>query len=90
MDWYHTLEVSWMLLTIAKVLLVIFSIGLILVVLLQSGKSAGLSGAITGGAEQLVGRKARGFDAVLAKITAGLAIGFIGLTLWVAWLVANA
>ncbi|TCP55826.1 preprotein translocase subunit SecG [Tumebacillus sp. BK434] len=90
MDWYHTLEVSWMLLTIAKVLLVIFSIGLILVVLLQSGKSAGLSGAITGGAEQLVGRKARGFDAVLAKITAGLAVGFIGLTLWVAWLVANA
>ncbi|WP_132945053.1 preprotein translocase subunit SecG [Tumebacillus sp. BK434] len=79
-----------MLLTIAKVLLVIFSIGLILVVLLQSGKSAGLSGAITGGAEQLVGRKARGFDAVLAKITAGLAVGFIGLTLWVAWLVANA
>ncbi|ASS76497.1 preprotein translocase subunit SecG [Tumebacillus algifaecis] len=79
-----------MLLTIAKVLLVIFALGLILVVLLQSGKSAGLSGAITGGAEQLVGRKARGFDAVLAKITAGLAIGFIGLTLWVAWLVANA
>ncbi|ARU61471.1 preprotein translocase subunit SecG [Tumebacillus avium] len=79
-----------MLLTIAKILLVIFSIGLILIVLLQSGKSAGLSGAITGGAEQLVGRKARGFDAVLAKITAGLAIGFIGLTLGVAWLVANA
>lgn len=90
MGTFHTLEVSWMLLTIAKVLLVIFALGLILVVLLQSGKSAGLSGAITGGAEQLVGRKARGFDAVLAKITAGLAIGFIGLTLWVAWLVANA
>lgn len=78
------------MLTFAKVLLVIFCIGLILVVLLQSGKSAGLSGAITGGAEQMVGRKARGFDAVLAKITAGLAVGFIVVCLWVAWLVANA
>ncbi|MFD2171923.1 preprotein translocase subunit SecG [Tumebacillus lipolyticus] len=77
------------MLTFAKILLVIVSIGLILVVLLQSGKSAGLSGAITGGAEQLIGRKARGFDAVLAKITAGLAIAFIALTLWVAWMVAN-
>ena len=35
-------------------LLVIVSIGLILVVLLQSGKSAGLSGAISGGAETLI------------------------------------
>jgi preprotein translocase subunit SecG len=78
------------MLTFAKVLLVIVSILLILVVLLQSGKSAGLSGAITGGAEQMIGRKARGFDAVLAKITAGLAVAFIGLTLWVAWLIANA
>lgn len=34
------------------VLLVIVSIVLIVVVLLQSGKSAGLSGAISGGAEQ--------------------------------------
>lgn len=78
------------MLTFAKILLMIFSIGLILVVLLQSGKSAGLSGAITGGAEQIMGRKARGFDAVLAKITAGLAFGFIAITLWVAWMIANA
>lgn len=35
------------------VLLVIVSIVLIVVVLLQSGKSAGLSGAISGGAEQI-------------------------------------
>lgn len=33
-------------------LLVIVSIALIIVVLLQSSKSAGLSGAISGGAEQ--------------------------------------
>ena len=33
-------------------LLVIVALALIVVVLLQSGKSAGLSGAISGGAEQ--------------------------------------
>ncbi|GAX90772.1 preprotein translocase subunit SecG [Effusibacillus lacus] len=75
--------------TFAKILLVIFSVLLIITVLLQSGRSAGLSGAITGGAEQMMGRKARGMDAVFAKITAGLAIGFILLSVWVAWLVTN-
>lgn len=43
--------------TLLVTLLVIVSIGLILCVLLQSGKSAGLSGAIAGGAEQLFGNK---------------------------------
>ena len=44
-------------------LLVIVALSLIVVVLLQSGKSAGLSGAISGGAEQLFGKqKARGLD----------------------------
>jgi preprotein translocase subunit SecG len=51
-------------------LLVIDVIVLIVLVLLQSGKSAGLSGAISGGAEQLFGKtKARGLDAVLQKAT---------------------
>jgi len=77
------------MLTVAKILLLISAIGLILVVLLQSGKSAGLSGAITGGAEQMMGRKARGFDAVLARITAVLAFLFILFNVWVAWLIAN-
>ena len=39
------------------VLQVIACIGLIATVLLQSGKSAGLSGAITGGAETFFGKK---------------------------------
>ncbi|BCJ86940.1 preprotein translocase subunit SecG [Effusibacillus dendaii] len=77
------------MLTFAKILLVIFSVLLIITVLLQSGRNAGLSGAITGGAEQMMGRKARGLDAVLAKVTAGLAFGFIVLAVWVAWLVAH-
>lgn len=61
-----------------KVLLAISSVGLILVVLLQSGKSAGLSGTISGGAEQLVGKqKARGIDAVLGRLTTVLAVVFM-------------
>ena len=39
------------------IIVVISAIGLIATVLLQSGKSAGLSGAITGGAETFFGKK---------------------------------
>jgi preprotein translocase subunit SecG len=67
-------------------LLVIVCIGLIVVVLLQSGKSAGLSGAISGGAEQLFGKqKARGIDAVLHRITVILSILFFVLTIAVTY-----
>ncbi|MCD8503328.1 MAG: preprotein translocase subunit SecG [Bacillaceae bacterium] len=69
-----------------SVLLVIVSILLILVVVLQSGKSAGLSGAISGGAEQLLGKqKARGIDAFLGRATAILAVLFIVLAVLVAY-----
>ena len=62
---------------VLKLLLVIFAIGVIVVVLLQQGKSAGLSGAISGGAEHLFGKtKARGMDLVLQRVTVGLAAGF--------------
>ncbi|MGG3280226.1 preprotein translocase subunit SecG [Paenibacillus solani] len=68
-----------------EVLLVIFSIGLITVVLLQKGKSAGLAGAISGGAEHLFGKtKARGMDLVLQRTTVGLAAGFMILAIVVA------
>jgi preprotein translocase subunit SecG len=67
-------------------LLVIVSIGLILVVLLQSGKSAGLSGAISGGAETLFGKqKARGLDLILHRITVVLGVLFIILAVLVAY-----
>ncbi|ANA80432.1 preprotein translocase, SecG subunit [Paenibacillus vortex V453] len=70
-----------------EVLLVIFSIGLITVVLLQKGKSAGLAGAISGGAEHLFGKtKARGMDLVLQRTTVGLAAGFMILAIVVAML----
>lgn len=55
---------------IVTTLLVINAIVLIVLVLLQSGTSAGLSGAISGGAEQLFGKqKARGLDLVLHRST---------------------
>lgn len=73
-----------------KILLIIFSLGLIAVVLLQRGKSAGLSGAISGGAEHLFGKqKARGLDLFLQRVTIGLAVGFFVLSLVVAYVVKN-
>ncbi|WP_163099073.1 preprotein translocase subunit SecG [Peribacillus alkalitolerans] len=72
--------------TFLVVLLVLVSIGLIVCVLLQSGKSAGLSGAISGGAEQLFGKqKARGIDLVLHRITIVLSVLFFVLTIAVAF-----
>ncbi|MFJ7977573.1 preprotein translocase subunit SecG [Peribacillus sp. JNUCC 23] len=72
--------------TVLVTLLIIVSIGLIASVLLQSGKSAGLSGAIAGGAEQLFGKqKARGLDLVLHRLTIVLSVLFFILTLAVTY-----
>ena len=64
---------------------IIFSIVcllLILVVLFQSGKSAGLSGAISGGADTFLSKnKAKSADARLAKATKWIAIAFMVLAL---------
>lgn len=61
---------------VINIILVIDAIIMIVFIVLQSGKSAGLSGAISGGAEQLFGKqKARGMDLVLHRgtvITASL------------------
>lgn len=58
-----------------SVLHVLFAVGLIAVILLQSGKSAGLSGSIAGGAETIFGKK-KGLDEFLGKITVYVALGF--------------
>ena len=63
--------------TLIIVLLIIDCIALVTVVLLQEGKSNGLSGAISGGAEQLFGKqKQRGVDLFLHRLTIILAILF--------------
>lgn len=68
--------------TLLLTLLIIVSVALIVIVLLQSGKSTGLSGAISGGAEQLFGKqKARGMDLILHRIRIVLAVLFFILAL---------
>jgi preprotein translocase subunit SecG len=62
--------------TVLTVVHVIFCLALIATVLLQSGRSAGLSGAITGGAQDLFGKK-KGMDEMLGRLTKILAIGFM-------------
>lgn len=59
---------------------VIIAIGIIATILLQSGRSAGLSGTIAGGAETFFGKK-KGLDELLSKMTAGLAAAFLVITL---------
>lgn len=61
-----------------KIVLLIASIILIISILLQSSNSAGLSGSIGGGAEQLFGKKrSSGYDAILSKIATVTAVLFI-------------
>ena len=63
------------------VIQVLCALVLIAVVMLQSGKSAGLSGAIAGGADTFLSKnKAKSVDAKLAKMTKWVAIGFMVIT----------
>ena len=65
-----------------KIVLAIVSIVLIISILLQSSNSAGLSGSIGGGAEQLFGKKrSQGYDAILSKIATVAAVLFIVISL---------
>ncbi len=67
---------------VLSVIYFIVSLGLIAVVMLQSGKSAGLSGAIAGGADTFLSKnKAKSADARLARMTKWVAIVFMLLTL---------
>lgn len=73
------MSVVKLIITIIQLLASLF---LIAVVLLQSGKSAGLSGAIAGGMDSFMSKgKAKGWDAKLARWTKYVAIVWIVLTL---------
>ncbi|HCZ0077971.1 TPA: preprotein translocase subunit SecG [Staphylococcus aureus] len=73
--------------TFLIVLLIIDCIALITVVLLQEGKSSGLSGAISGSAEQLFGKqKQRGVDLFLNRLTIILSILFFVLMICISYL----
>ncbi len=70
------------MITTLMILLAIAAIVLIASILLQSGNSAGLSGSIGGGAEQLFGKKrARKYDAMLNKVTTVAGVLFILISL---------
>ena len=67
---------------ILTIIQVICGLAVIAVVMLQSGKSAGLSGAIAGGADTFLAKnKAKSADARLARMTKWVAIVFMVLTL---------
>jgi len=68
--------------TILIILEALCSIALIGVVLLQSGKEAGLSGALTGASESYMSKnKKGGFDKMLASSTKWIAAAWVVLTL---------
>ena len=72
------MNIPQLILSIVDVAAAIF---LIAVVLLQSGKSAGLSGAIAGVADTfMANNRAKTWDAKLAKLTKWVAIGFVVIT----------
>ena len=58
---------------------VLVCIGLIAVIVMQSSKSAGVSGVIGGASEQFFGKK-KGMDELLSKITIVLGAVFFVLT----------
>ena len=68
--------------TILIVLEALCSIALIAVVLLQSGKEAGLSGALAGASDSYMSKnKKGGMDKMLASSTKWIAIAWVLLTL---------
>lgn len=71
-----------MLKLVVTIIQVLCGLVLIGIVMLQSGKSAGLSGAISGAADTFLSKnKAKTLDAKLAKMTKWVAMAFILLTL---------
>ena len=68
---------------VLMILEVLICLGLIAAILLQSSRSAGVSGAIGGASEQFFGKK-KGMDEFLAKIATGLTIAFFVIALLLA------
>ena len=65
---------------VVTIIYVLICIALVVVVLMQEGKSAGL-GAISGAADTYWGKnKGRSMEGALDKFTKGLAVGFILLS----------
>ena len=75
---------------ILSIIMVLLALILVAVIMLQSGKTAGLSGAIAGGADTFLSKnKAKSWDAKLAKGTKWVAIAFLVLSLVLAIMSAS-
>ena len=66
---------------VITILQLLCGLAVIVIVLFQSGKSAGLSGAIGGVADSFLSRKAKTLDAKLARATKWVGAIFLILTL---------
>ena len=81
MPWRGILEVYLMELLLT-ILLLLCGLALIVMILFQSGKSAGLSGSIGGVADSFLAKnKAKTLDAKLARATKWVGAAFLILTL---------
>jgi preprotein translocase subunit SecG len=71
-----------MLKNILTIIQVVISVALITVVMLQSGKEAGLSGAIAGNSDSYMNKNKRGgLDRIMATATKWVALVWVALTL---------
>ncbi len=67
---------------VLSIVLFVLALILIAVVLLQEGKTAGINGAVGGGADTFLSKnKAKSWDAKLARWTKWVAIAFVVLAL---------
>lgn len=72
---------------ILSIVYFVIALVLIAIVMLQSGKSAGLTGTIAGGADTFLSKnKAKSADARMAKMTKWVAILFLVLTLVISFI----
>ena len=68
--------------TVLIVLQALLSLALIVVIMLQSGKEAGLSGAVAGNNDTYLGKNGKGgLDKMLASSTKWVALAWVVLTL---------
>ena len=68
--------------TVMIILQALMSLALIVIIMLQSGKEAGLSGALAGNSDSYLGKNGKGgLDKILAKYTKWIALVWVVLTL---------
>ena len=80
MEWYEIL---------IGILLVITSVAIVVLVLMQQSRRAGLSGAISGGAETFFGKnKSNSVEAKLSRFTKILGVVFFVVSLFCTFLLA--